>query len=100
MYRPNAPHFLALSYLAGALSREGHTGQVWSYTAKETHRRCMVAAEKGCRCPDGVSHAETFPNIKAENFALDVPLGFCKWLDYYRKALSETVNQIYPFQAR
>ena len=40
----------------------------------------MVAAGKCCGCPDGVSHAETSPNIKSENFALDVPLGFCKWL--------------------
>ena len=39
-----------------------------------------MAAEKCCRCPDDVSDAETSPNIKSENFALDVPLGFCKWL--------------------
>ena len=41
----------------------------------------MVAAEKCCGCPDRISHDETFPNIKSENFALDVPLGFCKWLN-------------------
>ena len=39
-----------------------------------------MAAQKCCRCPDDVSDAETSPNIKSEYFALDVPLGFCKWL--------------------
>ena len=42
-----------------------------------------MAAEKCCRCPDDASDAETSPNIKSENFALDVPLGFCKWLVLY-----------------
>ena len=41
----------------------------------------VVAAEKCCGRPDGVFDAETFTNIKSDNFALDVPLGFCKWLN-------------------
>ena len=40
-----------------------------------------MAAQKCCRCHDDVSDAETSPNIKSEYFALDVPLGFCKWLN-------------------
>ena len=47
------------SPLAGVLSRQGHAGQVCSYTAKETHCRWIVAAQKCCSCPDDVSDAET-----------------------------------------
>ena len=47
---------------------------------RKPHCRWIVAAQKCCRCPDDVSDAETSPNIKSEYFALDVPLGFCKWL--------------------
>ena len=52
----------------GVLSRQGHAGQVCSYTAKETSLSLDLwpLPEKCCRCPDDVSDAETSPGAPVQ----------------------------------